>query len=237
LFGTLSNGSLSGKRSFATMHPAFLDQLFLNRHSIDNDVLTITSQQAITVPRKNAAWHAPEEIKDSQGNTIPLQTGYSLMFVRVGLKKSAVTEAGKFTPSQLRLICKRQTASKNPFAGKGQNIYPIGYMIAEDTLRVTRLSDLINVTHDDFEANEREKLIDFVFYVPTGSTPLILQFTEQAPTPIPFIPSSTDDQDTAKQGDPSGQKNNRTKRQNNTEGSGLTPLTRILVAPPLDDYK
>ncbi|MHC4397860.1 MAG: CvpA family protein, partial [Planctomycetota bacterium] len=97
LFGTISNGSLSGKRSFATLHPAFLDQLFLNRHSIANDVLPITREQAITVPRKNAAWHAPEDIKDSQGNTIPPLTGYSLMLVRVGLRKSAVTEAGKFT--------------------------------------------------------------------------------------------------------------------------------------------
>ncbi len=250
LFGTISNGSLSGKRSFATMHPAFLDQLFLNRHGIDKDVPPITREQAITVPRRVAAWHAPENIKDSQGNPIPPQTGYSLMFVRVGLRKSAVTEAGKFTPSQLRLICKRQTASKNPFEGKGQNIYPIGYMIAEDTLQLIRLSDLINVTRDDFEANEREKWIDFVFYVPNGSVPVILQFklnsivqvpplvtTEQTPTPIPFIPSSTDPQDTTKQGDTSRQQTNRPKRQNTTEGTGLSPIGRTLVGPQLDDYK
>jgi hypothetical protein len=30
-FSIISNGSFSGKRSFATLHPAFLDQLFLNR--------------------------------------------------------------------------------------------------------------------------------------------------------------------------------------------------------------
>ena len=223
LYSTISNGSLSGKRSFATMHPAFLDQLFLNRHSIANDVLPITREQAITVPRKNAAWHAPEDIKDSQGNPISPQTGYSLMFVRVGLKKTAVAEAGKFTPSQLRLICKQQTGLTNLFAGKGQNIYPIGYMIAEDTLQVKGLSDLIKVTSSDFEGIEREKLIDFAFYVPTGSAPVILQFkqnsivqvpplvtTEQAPTPIPFIPSSTDEQDTTKPGDPTGpQSSNR----------------------------
>ena len=251
LFAKISDGSLSGKRSFATLHPAFLDQLFLNRHGIDKDVPPITSQQAITVPGKNAAWYAPEDLKDSQGNPITPQTGYSLMFVRVGIKKNAVTEAGIFTPSQLRLICKRQTGSENPFKGKGQNIYPIGYMIARDTLQLTRLIDLINVTREDFAGNEREKWIDFVFYVPTGYTPVILQFklnsivqvptlvtTEQAPTPIPFIPSSTGRQDTAKQGDTSGQQTNRPKRQNNTtEGTGLTPLTRTLVAPPLDDYK
>ena len=251
LFSTLSNGSLSGKRSFATLHPEFIDQLFLNRHSIANDVLPITREQAITVPRKNAAWHAPKEIKDSQGKTIPPQAGYSLMLVRVGLKKSTLTEAGKFTPSQLRLICKQQTGLTNPFAGEGQNIYPTGYMIAEDMLQFIRLSDLIRVVHNDFKDNEREKLIDFAFYVPTGSVPVILQFkqnsivqipplvtTEQVPTPIPFIPTPTNEQDTTKPGDPSrSQTSNRGKKQNNMEGGGLSPIGRTLVAPQLDDYK
>ncbi len=250
LFSTISNGSLSGKRSFATLHPAFLDQLFLNRHSIANNVPLITREQAITVPRKNAAWHAPEDIKDSQGNPIPPQAGYNLMFVRVGLRKSAVAEAGKFTPSQLRLICKQQTGVTNPFAGKGQNIYPIGYMIAADTLQVTGLSELITVVREDFEDNEREKWIDFVFYIPTGSVPIILQFkqngivqvpplvtTEQAPTPIPFNPTSTEQQDTTRPGDSSGsQTSNRPKKQNTTEGDGLTPLSKILIAPPLNDF-
>lgn len=252
LFSTISSGSLSGKRSFAIMHPDFLDQLFLNRHGIEKDVLTITREQAITVPRKNAAWHAPEDIKDSQGNTISLQTGYNLMLVRVGLKKSALAEAGKFTPSQLRLICKPQTTLQNPFAGKGKNFYPVGYMMAEDKLRLIRLSDLIIVTRDDYKDNEREKLIDFAFYVPNGAVPVILQFkqnsivqvpqfisTEQTPTPIPFNPSSSDQQDTTKPGDSSQQKTSKqNNQQNNSMGpGGLSPVGRTLVAPQLDDYK
>lgn len=250
LFSTISDGSLSGKRSFATLHPEFIDQLFLNRHSIANDVLPITREQAITVPRKNAAWLAPEEIKDSQDNPIPPQAGYSLMLVRVGLKKSTLTEAGKFTPSQLRLICKQKTGVTDPFAGKGHNIYPIGYMMAEDKLWFTRLSDLIRVTRDDFKDDEREKQIDFAFYVPNGSVPVILQFkqnsivqvpplvaTEQMPTPIPFIPTSTDEQDTTKDDSSRSQTSNRSKKQNNMEGVGLSPIGRTLVSPQLDDYK
>ncbi|MHC4691378.1 MAG: CvpA family protein [Planctomycetota bacterium] len=252
LFSTISSGSLSGKRSFATMHPDYLDQLFLNRHAIANDVLPITREQAITVPRKNAAWHAPEEIKDEQGNPISPQAGSSLMLVRVGIKKNALAEAGKFTPSQLRLICKPQTALQNPFAGKGQNIYPIGYMMAEDKLRLIKLSELIKVTGNDYKDKEREKLIDFAFYVPNGYVPVILQFklnsivqvpqfvsTEQTPTPIPFNPSSSDKQNTTKPDDSSQkQTSNRSNQQNNTTGpGGLGPVGRTLVSPQLDDYK
>ncbi len=252
LFSTISSGSLSGKRSFATIHPDYLDQLFLNRHAIANDVPPITREEVITVPGKNAAWHAPQDLKDSQGNPISPQTGYSLMLVRVGLNKSALEEAGKFTPSQIRLICKPQTALQNAFAGKGQNIYPVGYMMAEDKLRLIRLSDLIKVTREDYKDNEREKWIDFAFYVPNGYVPVILQFklnsiiqvpqfvsTEQIPTPIPFNPSSSDTQDNTKTGDTSQQKtSNRNNQQNNTMGpGGLSPVGRTLVGPQLDDYK
>lgn len=39
-FGMLSNGSFSGKRSFATLHPAFVDEAFLNRHEATDCFMT-----------------------------------------------------------------------------------------------------------------------------------------------------------------------------------------------------
>ena len=252
LFSSISSGSLSGKRSFAALHPAFLDQLFLNRHNVADGIPTITTSQAIALPTKNAAWYAPEGIKDSDGNPISPKSGHNLMFVRVGIKKTAVAEAGTFTPSQLRLICKRETGVKNPLAGEGQNIYPIGYMMAADTLQIKRLNDVIKVTRSDFEDNAREKWIDFVFYVPAGSTPVLVEFkqnsiaqmppivtAEQAPPPIPFVPSSDSQKDTTKPDKPSRPQSSKrpTKQKTPSEGDGLTPLTRTLVAPPLDDFK
>src|SRR4030042_2048178 len=46
LFSIVSKGSLSGKSSFAALHPAFIDQLFLNRLGIDKGITTITKSQA-----------------------------------------------------------------------------------------------------------------------------------------------------------------------------------------------
>ncbi|MHC4113126.1 MAG: CvpA family protein [Planctomycetota bacterium] len=252
LFSSISSGSLSGKRSFAALHPAFLDQLFLNRHNIANNVPLITNEQAIKVPGKNAAWHAPEGIKDAEGKPLSPKSGHNLMFVRIGINKSAMAEAGTFTPSQLRLICKQQIGVKNPLAGKGQNIYPIGYIMAADTLQIKRLNDVIKVTRNDFIDKAREKWIDFAFYVPAGLVPVLVEFkqnsiaqvpplvaTEQAPLPVPFIPSSGSQKDASKPDNSSRpQSSNRpTNQKNNSEGDGLTPLTRTLVAPPLDDLR
>jgi len=252
LFGTVSKGSLSGKRSFATLHPAFLDQLFLNRHNIAENVPLITSGQAIEVPTKNAVWPVPEGIKDSGGNPISPKSGHNLMFVRVGIRKSAVEEAGTFTLSQLRLICKKESELKNPLAEKGQNVYPIGYLTAADMLQIKRLNEVIRVAHSDFEDKAREKWIDFAFYVPAGSVPVLLEFkqncitqvprpvtVEQAPPPVFFVPSSAGQKDTAKPEDTSKTPRSKrpTKPKTGSDGLPLSPITRPLVAPPLEDFR
>jgi len=124
--------------------------------------------------------------------------------------------------------------------------------MAADTLQIKRLNDVIQVTRSDFEQNAREKWIGFAFYVPDGSTPVLVEFkqnnialvppivtAEQAPLPIPFVPSSGSQKDTDKTDKPSRPQSSKrpTKQKNTSEGDGLTPLTRTLVAPPLDDFK
>ena len=249
LFGMVSKGSFSGKRSFATLHPAFLDQLFLNRHNASDGISTITSSQAIILPTKIAAWPAPENLKDSDGNPVSTKSGHVLMFVRVGIKKSALADAGAFTTSQLRLICKKQTDLKETLAGTGQNIYPTGFLTAPNQIEIKRLNEVITIKREDFEDKAREKWIDFIFNVPADSVPILIEFKqnnivevpkpvspEQAPLPAPFIPSSGKKQDTPKTGDPANpQTSNKPARPNNsTNEGGTTPLIRTFVAPPVE---
>jgi len=252
LFSMVSKGSLSGKRSFATLHPAFLDQLFLNRHNASDGISTITSSQAINLPTKIAAWPAQENLKDSEGNPVSPKSGHLLMFVRVGIMKSALAEASSFTPSQLRLICKKQTDLKDPLAGTGQNIYPTGFLTAPDQIQIKSLNEVINVNRTDFEDKARERWIDFIFNVPADSVPVLIEFKqnnvaqipkpvspEQAPTPAPFVPSSGQKQDTPKTENPANPQtsNKPTHPNNSTDGGGTTPLMRTFVAPSLDDIK
>jgi len=100
---------------------------------------------------------------------------------------------------------------KNPLAGKGQNIYPIGYMSAVDTLQKKRLNEVVKVTRSDFEEKSRVRWIDFAFYVPADSKPVLLEFkqnsivelperkeNEPAPQPIPFVPTPEKQRETTK---------------------------------------
>ena len=219
-FTLLSKGSFSGKRSFAALHPNFLDQVFLNRHNVADEIPIpiITSSQAIELPKKNqmaACWLAPRGIKDSQGSALQ-KTGYDLTIVRVGIKRSALKNAGKFTLSQLRLICKEKLYAKDPLTGKAKNVYPVGYLTTANQLKKTRLNEPIRIERSHFAEKERVKWIDFAFYVPSNSVPVLLQFklnsiaqvptlvpTDQAPPPAPFVMTSEKKKDAEKPDKPS----------------------------------
>ena len=209
-FNMLSNGSFSGKRSFAALHPAFVDQSFLNRIQATDGVPLITGSQAIEVPtgKEKAVWLAPEDLKDSVGKPLPQKTGHNLTIVRVGIRKKALKDGGKFTVSQLRLICKERDIAKDPFAGKAINIYPVGYLKTADRLQISELSDQIELNAADFEGLVRP--IDFAFSVPDDFVPVFLAFkqnnivqlpppvsAEQAPAAVSFVGLSSCAQDVA----------------------------------------
>ena len=213
LFSIISNGSLSGKKSFATIHPNYLDQLFLNRLTDTGDTSIISSVSPAIVVPKPAVWPASEavgqqvarfvsELKtrggklvyDQAGKSVPVpvspKNGYDPTIVRVGIKKTAIRGAAKvnggaFTPSQLRLICKRKGYGKDRLAGKAINIYPIGYLKAKDEIQ---MSPEIKIGTQDFEGNAR--FIDFVFCVPNGFEPVLAEFKLNSIVEIPPGPGA-----------------------------------------------
>ena len=211
LFGIISKGSLSGKRSFATIHPDFLDQIHLNRQISDTSIVT-SKTPAISLPKPTepAVWPAPEslneqirqlvselnrqgKLKDESTNKLvampgPASNDYQPTIVRVGINRTALSSkaeinGGTFTLSQLRLICKQQGYGEEPLAGTGINIYPIGHLKAAGQIQVSTEIELD--IRDDFENNAREKWIDFVFCVPRDYVPTLLEFKQNSIVEIP----------------------------------------------------
>jgi len=269
LFSIISNGSFSGKRSFATLHPDYLDQLFLNRLISDISIIS-SSYPAIEVP-KVAVWPASDAIKkqvdnfvselnrrgklvdEPTGKSVPmpgwLKSGFDPTIVRVGIRKSALKtsaaiSAGTFTHPQLRLICKRKGYGEDQLTGKGRNVYPIGHLRAEDEVQV---SPGIKMERDDFERDASKKWIDFVFCVPNGFVPVLVEFklnsiaeiprsaivaADQAPPAAPFIQSSKTQKDTKKRDEPS-----RPPKESGTAPNrrGLSNLSKSVTGFDLDE--
>jgi hypothetical protein len=231
LFSTMSHGSFSGKRSFGMLHPNYLDQLFFNRLTRVGETSIVSSlTPAIQLP-KPAVWPASEAIREqadrfvnelkTRGGKIdsndsgrpvllPVSTkgGDNPMIVRIGIRKRAIrgsakVNGGAFTLSQLRLICKRKGTTDEGLTGNGINVYPIGFLKSANEIQV---SPEIKLATDNFKRNSDTKEIDFVFRVPSGFEPALVQYKlnsvveipqraivsiDQAPAPATFNPGSS----------------------------------------------
>lgn len=193
LFSMISKGSFSGKMSFATLHPAFLDQVFLNRLAIGKDMLTTTSSQVIEMPKKNAVRAAGEDIKttDDPNSPVDIKTASSLTIVRVGIKKKGLGKKATFTLSQLRLICKPKDDSGNRFKGTGVNIFPIGYLKAADRLQTKKINDIIKISPREFKKGI--KWFNFAFYVPNDFVPVLIEFKQNSIAEVSLNTGTTDE--------------------------------------------
>lgn len=208
LFSIVSKGSMSGKRSFATIHPDFIDQAHLNRMTSGTSILT-SKTPAISLPKPTepAVWPAPQSLNEQISQIVsdlnrqgklkdevtgkymsmpaPISSNYQSKIVRVGINKNTAMKAkanidgGSFTLPQLRLICKRQGYGDDPLAGTGINVYPIGHLKAEDQIQVCTE---IKLDRDkDFKGNNsRERWIDFVFCVPRDYVPVLVEFKQNS---------------------------------------------------------
>ncbi len=205
-FSLVSNGSLSGKQSFAAIHPDFLDQAFLTRLASKRRVALATNSPALEAPNKAGIWPAPQELKnaDDPNEMIEPRQGHTLTIVRLGKTKSSNSEdGGSATLSQIRLICKQKDQADKPFSGKAKNVYPIGYISAADQAKLIDLGKSIKLQPVVKRGQNRQEgkviWIDFVFNVPNGYVPVLAEFrqdnivrlskpvtAENAPEVIPF---------------------------------------------------
>ena len=252
LFGTVSKGSfasLSKPQSFAVLHADYLNQLYLNRHKSPQSAPVMTGKPALTVPRKAGLWEAPATLRDTEGQALPARSGENLMLVRVGINKSALNDAGKFTLSQVRLICIPKGNTDNPLAGQGQAVYPIGYMGPGGRLERKSLGELITIQSSDVPENVRN--IDFAFYVPTSLSPSLIGFKlnnlervsapvsgEDIPQPIPFGATASPTESRPEPDTSATEPRPDARRRSSDEGrqgSGLSPIGQTLTGGVLEE--
>lgn len=174
LFSTISKGGFSAigtPKSFAVLHAGFVDQLYLNRYKVAENVPLVTTTTTVNVP-KNGVRAAPDSLRDADGKSISISPGESLMLVRIELQSKGLRDAGRFTLSQFRLVCAPKGAGKGPLAGQGQAVYPLGYVGDKSRLERKPLGDIITAQSD----SGKPVNMDVAFAVPMGLTPLLFEF-------------------------------------------------------------
>ncbi len=190
LFGHISSGSFSAFNkniSFAAVHPRYIDQLFLNRQGVPDKIQIVSVGNEIALPAQNAAWFAPEDLKDTESNPVAPKTAGNFVIIRTGIKRLNIKTKCRFTISQLRLICKPKNGPKQ-FTGKAVGLHPIGYLKTGDIMQKTKLNDIIELTRDDLSdqlPGGFGKWIDFVFEVPNDLTTAMIEFRQNSIARVP----------------------------------------------------
>lgn len=196
LFSQISKGSLSSDKSFAVFHADFIDRIHLNRIKAgpDNGVAAIAGKNALVVPPRIG-------VRKSDNRTI----------IRAGLKKADISGGGisdkqqkaEFTLSQVRLIYKDKNQNKDT-SGKAGVAYPeqcilpgkASFASGDEENQKTDLTEVFSLDRNDFKVLRKYGSIawvDFVFKLPPGSIPVMLQFKQNAVTDLPKTVNSTDE--------------------------------------------
>ena len=181
---------MSRQNSMATFHPDLLNEIYLNRIRKNENNSIIAGDQAIEV---KTARLAPSELVFTPDNQ-PLNpgSGKKTVIIQAGISHRTVKEGGAlarvetgvvtFTMAQVRLLCKASDSAKN-LGGSSQVVYPVGILRNENSVDRKNLTDEMLLTRTDF-AGGGTKWLDFVFYIPTDTTPVMLQFKMNAVAPV-----------------------------------------------------
>jgi hypothetical protein len=184
----ISAGSLSSGKSFGVLHADFLSQIHLNKLKVGDNVLTIGSRKALTLPLGKTK---------KPVRTMELPDKGKVTVVRMGILAKSIPDGGAnngsgqilFYPAQIRMIAKK--AGSTNLQGAGKALWPIGFLDTEGRLTG---SDLEKVeTPDTKGLKDRTVWLDAVFQLPPGYEGVLLQFKQNAVVQLPESVASSEE--------------------------------------------
>lgn len=185
LFSTASTGSMKGGKSFAAVHPNFLNQIHLNNLNRSEGVIAVSSKDALATKTNGSYWR-PEKVY------VDASTGENLdediMIVRAAVKGGSVADGGagdkeggvNLTLAQFKLIVGSSSNQDNPFASaESEAFYPIGYVKTGNQVTTKPLPEIIKFSRSNFSSKDgyrNSAILDLVFEVPQSKKPVALTF-------------------------------------------------------------
>ena len=175
LYDWVSSGSMSSGKSFGVLHTDYLTQIHLNKLKTKDDVLMVSSRQALILPRGKAAKPVRLETVDEQ----------EVMLVRAGVRAKKITDGGagkdyaqvKFFPAQIRLIFGETASTGTSLVGSATAEYPVGFW-KNGVLTKLELNEMI--APESAEIKDKVYWMDVAFKVTDDKKPILLEFKQNA---------------------------------------------------------
>lgn len=200
LFNTLSGNSMNSGKSFAVMHPDFINQIHLNKLGNSEGVPNIAAKDCLVI-KKNGLWKPMPTVKykdAATGETIDSE----IVIVRTGIKSGTIAEGGAMTEdgnfifnlAQFQMIAVDSSiagSDKKFSASNVVSVHPLGYIKTKGIIEKKQdISQLITTGQSDFTNHEdygNVLLIDLVFEQPKNATPIAMTFRNNVIVELPKV--------------------------------------------------
>lgn len=186
LYRQISSGSMRSAKSFGVLHADYLSQIHLNKLKTKDGVLSVSSREALLLPKGEIKKPVRRTIVDNKELTI----------VRVGVQAKKVADGGannasfklEFLPAQIRLIVKEANAAGQPMAGTAEPKYPVGLW---EGGKVTEWELNQIIAPDSTKINNKAYWMDVAFQCSKNEKPVLLEFKQNAVVELPEAVNST----------------------------------------------
>ncbi len=170
LFKMVSGGSLGGEKSFATLHPNFIDQSYINRLKIQK-VKAYTGKNTLKTPEENG-YKILDKLIYPDGKSVKVSAGHNLVAVTAGIAKRDRRHSVPLNFSQIRLICKYPDSDDNEFQAQTYSYYPIAELTSSGKAKPVSLTARLELP----KKSDGDILwVDLVFAIQTDSEPIFVQ--------------------------------------------------------------
>jgi hypothetical protein len=186
LYSLISSGSMRSSKSFGVLHTDYLSQIHLNKLKTGSDVLSVSSRDALLLPKGEGIEPVRRTVIDDK----------DMVVVRVGVQAKKIEDGGagdqsgkmQFLPAQVRLITKEPGAAGLPLTGTATAQYAAG-LWEDGEMTSWELGEII--TPDSTKFVNRVCWMDIVFECPGEETPILLEFKQNAVIELPEAVEST----------------------------------------------
>ena len=192
LFGVISKGSMSSKKSFAVYHKDFVSKLHLSKHLIKQGVSPVSADKSINIPKMGVR---KSETKDgAEFTSIRLEIDSSKIDKGGAADKNGDLAFGLF---QVRLICK-DAGENNTLGSASKVLYPtpniVLYPNGHPQKKVVTYAEPITFEKEEIVSAKAKRLavIDLGFEIPPGVVPVLLEFKNIAVVEVPKLTTADD---------------------------------------------
>jgi hypothetical protein len=157
----VTGGSLSGSKNVASVHPHFLDEMYVNRLAKHDKPLMVGVGQDISI---TGNFEELEELQSTDPNIADMEAPSGHKFVAITVK---ISGRDSFSMGQVRLLSKSKEQAARPLSGRSDAAIALGVLTSNGMIKNFKPTETLDAGKDAFK---------LVFAIPAANQPTAITY-------------------------------------------------------------